>query len=293
MLLLSDSILGSMGITARSLNHMSYQLTGRSTASVALLTGALTAIALGALAMRRRSRAIHTSLVRKLTVDGPALISRVLDCFSLALFDELWGPSVECWLAMKEIEVRNIPKGSTKDNEPTLSVAARFPSICQRLHARQSEVLADFHVTERSLQQAEQWWNQKALAADDTDSPAVLGKFKAITHMLEVEPDRLVEAPESLLDQARAEYPTDASMRDAIRKYREDLPSLKGFDIDSPPTLEDFRILFERKQQPLPITLRARISELVNMGNKTVEEELKELFTPRSASSSSLKRPLQ
>lgn len=38
-------------------------------------------------------------------------------------------------------------------------------------------------------------------AADDTDSPAVLGKFKAITHMLEVEPDRLVEAPESLLDQ--------------------------------------------------------------------------------------------
>lgn len=97
-------------------------------------------------------------------------------------------------------------------------------------------------------------------------------------------------------------------MRDAIRKYREDLPSLKGFDIDSPPTLEDFRILFERKQQPLPITvsisctavrycqsrqLRARISELVNMGNKTVEEELKELFTPRSASSSSLKRPLQ
>ncbi|EER02760.1 hypothetical protein Pmar_PMAR003233 [Perkinsus marinus ATCC 50983] len=57
-----------MGITARSLNHMSYQLTGRSTASVALLTGALTAIALA----------------------------------------------------------RNIPKGSTKDNEPTLSVAARI-----------------------------------------------------------------------------------------------------------------------------------------------------------------------
>lgn len=61
--------------------------------------------------MRRRSRAIHTSLVRKLTVDGPALISRVLDCFSLALFDELWGPSVECWLAMKEIEVDNAPEG--------------------------------------------------------------------------------------------------------------------------------------------------------------------------------------
>lgn len=47
-------------------------------------------------------------------------------------------------------------------------VRFRFPSIGHRLHASQSEVLTDFHVTERSLQQAEEWWNKEALVGQYT-----------------------------------------------------------------------------------------------------------------------------
>ncbi|KAF4662320.1 hypothetical protein FOZ61_002580 [Perkinsus olseni] len=258
---------------------MPYQVAGRSAASIALFTGVLTAITLSVLAMRRRSQALHAELVGRLSVDGPTLISRVLDCLGLALFDELWAASVECWVAAKEIEARKLPKGSAQGEEPILSVAARFPSIGGRLLARQSKVLEDFRITERSLQQAEQWWKGKALGNNgNAAAQAVVKKFDVIAQMLELEPDRLVEAPEGLRDQARAEYPEMSAVRDALRKYRRDLPDLQGFDTDSPPNLEDLRALLERKQDPLPMTLRARISELVNHGDKALGDELRKLF---------------
>ncbi|KAF4741031.1 hypothetical protein FOZ62_024836 [Perkinsus olseni] len=236
-------------------------------------------LAQSVLAMRRRSRALHAALVGRLSVDGPTLISRVLDCLGLALFDELWAASVECWITAKEIEARKLPKGSGQGEEPVLSVAARFPSIGERLLARQSTVLEDFRITEKSLQQAEEWWKGEALESNgNAAAQAVVKKFDVIAQMLELEPDRLVEAPECLRDQARAEYPEAKAVRDALRKYRDNLPNLKGLDTDSPPNLEDLRTLLERKQGPLPMTLRARTSELVNHGDKAMGDELRKLF---------------
>ncbi|KAF4706421.1 hypothetical protein FOZ62_014649, partial [Perkinsus olseni] len=107
-----------------------------------------------------------------------------------------------------------------------------------------------------SLQQAEQWWKGEALGSNgNAAAQAVVKKFDIIAQMLELEPDTLVEAPECLRAQARVEYPEASAVRDALRKYRRDLPNLQGFDTDSPPNLEDLRALLERKQDPLPMTL--------------------------------------
>ncbi|KAF4737496.1 hypothetical protein FOZ63_002833, partial [Perkinsus olseni] len=130
-----------------------------------------------------------------------------------------------------------------------------------------------------SLQQAEQWWKGEALGSNgNAAAQAVVKKFDIIAQMLELEPDTLVEAPECLRAQARVEYPEASAVRDALRKYRRDLPNLQGFDTDSPPNLEDLRALLERKQDPLPMTLRARLSELVNHGDKALGDELRKLF---------------
>ncbi|KAF4677867.1 hypothetical protein FOL47_008932 [Perkinsus chesapeaki] len=258
-------------------------LAGRSAVSVAVVTGVLTAITLAVLAMKRRSRAIHASLVEKLSVDGTTLISRVLDCLAIALFDELWSPSVECWLVSKEVESRALPQGKV-DESTTLSVAERFPSIRDRLLSRQAKVLGDFRITERSLEQAESWWKREA-EENNIAAKAVVEKFTTIERMLAQGPNQLVQPPECLFEQANLEYGDVEAVSKAIGEYHTHLPTLEGFDTKCPPRLEDFEALLQKKQEPLPLTLRAKISTLVNSGNKNIEEDLRKLFATSSTSS--------